>query len=546
MKKLIGMIIALFMLSSICVLADEIQCQDTNELELGQLAKFQDTDNKIYEIKIAIIAGTPNEAKLSINGEITDLLAEDENYKVSDGKTFVITDVNSDSVDFCVDGHKLAVVAENFCSSTSEIEDGVTSIFKDNDGNDYEIKVVHSTSEEVKLSVNGEITDSIAEGESYKLPNAKFLTIDDVGGEVEFCINGEALQLIEENPCFSTNTIEDGQLALFKDDSGNLYEIKIVIILGGEAKLSINGEITKSLSEDESYKLSTGEYLTVTDASGGEVEFCIASKALQVVETNSCSSTNEMQKGETNSFEYPNGKVYEIKASILTSTYAKFEVNGEVTDALKIGESHKLSDGDSITVKSVSNEKVSFCIGGVAGFVVEGDEPEFYCRDSDNGLDYYNKGYIHYKSDTAEFKEYDECGTDVQTGEDVVQEKYCTSDNTIGTKHYHCSEGCKDGACMIPPKEPPEEDELPDIPPHEGEEDIPEEEPEIDPNACEQMGIRKDGKYCSTDKKWENQIEKEEYCDNNFECKSNICVDSKCISGSLIQKIISWFANLFN
>ena len=42
------------------------------------------------------------------------------------------------------------------------------------------------------------------------------------------------------------------------------------------------------------------------------------------------------------------------------------------------------------------------------------------------------------------------------------------------------------------------------------------------------------------------QEEKEEYCDNNFECKSNICVDSKCISGSLIQKIISWFANLFN
>ncbi len=51
-------------------------------------------------------------------------------------------------------------------------------------------------------------------------------------------------------------------------------------------------------------------------------------------------------------------------------------------------------------------------------------------------------------------------------------------------------------------------------------------------------------KYCDIDSQWKKQKNKEE-CDNNFECKSNLCIDSVCVSSGLWQKIMSWFGNLF-
>ncbi len=64
-------------------------------------------------------------------------------------------------------------------------------------------------------------------------------------------------------------------------------------------------------------------------------------------------------------------------------------------------------------------------------------------------------------------------------------------------------------------------------------------------DGCGNIGLRNDGKYCSFDKVLLEQKFPEEQCDNNFECKSNVCVNDKCVSGSLIQKIIDWFKRLF-
>lgn len=60
---------------------------------------------------------------------------------------------------------------------------------------------------------------------------------------------------------------------------------------------------------------------------------------------------------------------------------------------------------------------------------------------------------------------------------------------------------------------------------------------------CYPFGYRKAGEYCSDEGKFVEQGE--ENCDNNFECKSNVCVDGKCVSSSFIQKIIEWFKRLF-
>jgi hypothetical protein len=60
-------------------------------------------------------------------------------------------------------------------------------------------------------------------------------------------------------------------------------------------------------------------------------------------------------------------------------------------------------------------------------------------------------------------------------------------------------------------------------------------------NNCVPICYRVEDKYCSFGGEMFNQKFMEENCDNNCECNSNLCVDGKCVSGSLWQKILVWF-----
>lgn len=62
---------------------------------------------------------------------------------------------------------------------------------------------------------------------------------------------------------------------------------------------------------------------------------------------------------------------------------------------------------------------------------------------------------------------------------------------------------------------------------------------------CYPFGYRKDGKYCSDEGMFKEQLKEDAACENNFECSTNVCVDGKCISSNLIQKIMSFFKKLF-
>jgi len=64
-------------------------------------------------------------------------------------------------------------------------------------------------------------------------------------------------------------------------------------------------------------------------------------------------------------------------------------------------------------------------------------------------------------------------------------------------------------------------------------------------NKCYPFGYRKEGKYCSIEKIWVEQKEEDELCENNFECKSNLCLSDECVSKGLLQKILNWFKKLF-
>ena len=63
-------------------------------------------------------------------------------------------------------------------------------------------------------------------------------------------------------------------------------------------------------------------------------------------------------------------------------------------------------------------------------------------------------------------------------------------------------------------------------------------------NSCS-LGFRVNQTYCSVDGSFISQKATDSSCDNNFECQSNLCINSKCISGSLLDKILSWFKNIF-
>ncbi|NOX71836.1 MAG: DUF333 domain-containing protein [Candidatus Micrarchaeota archaeon] len=140
------------------------------------------------------------------------------------------------------------------------------------------------------------------------------------------------------------------------------------------------------------------------------------------------------------------------------------------------------------------------------------------CIDSDDGLSYYVSG-IAKGTDGSFFA--DICDVDGKT----LQEGICTSDGKVASEKYRCPVACENGKCV-----------------------------ESIENACSgckengkclPIGFRKDGAYCDADKEMKTQKGGNLPCDNNHECKSNVCVNSKCVSPSLIDTIISWFQRFF-
>ena len=66
-----------------------------------------------------------------------------------------------------------------------------------------------------------------------------------------------------------------------------------------------------------------------------------------------------------------------------------------------------------------------------------------------------------------------------------------------------------------------------------------------DTATCSVIGLRSDGRYCSLDQVWEKQKSTDAFCENNFECYSNLCFERRCVSADLVRRIITWFRILF-
>jgi hypothetical protein len=64
-------------------------------------------------------------------------------------------------------------------------------------------------------------------------------------------------------------------------------------------------------------------------------------------------------------------------------------------------------------------------------------------------------------------------------------------------------------------------------------------------NICYPIGFRNDLNYCSGDDfSFHLQKDKQDKCNNNFECKSNLCLNQKCFQNlSLFEKILNFLKN---
>ena len=67
----------------------------------------------------------------------------------------------------------------------------------------------------------------------------------------------------------------------------------------------------------------------------------------------------------------------------------------------------------------------------------------------------------------------------------------------------------------------------------------------LENKKCYPFGYRKSLEYCSINDDKFIQQSKAGVCENNFECRSNVCIDGECISEGLIRRVIEWVKRVF-
>jgi hypothetical protein len=148
------------------------------------------------------------------------------------------------------------------------------------------------------------------------------------------------------------------------------------------------------------------------------------------------------------------------------------------------------------------------------------------CIDSDGGLNYNVRGDVRVNNGEALDILIDSC-----ENQGILNEVYCGGDITK-TLTYDCTienRTCLNGACI------------------EKNESIFYCESGCAFNKkCYPFGYRKTAQYCSEEYIFIKQLDTEGICENNFECKSNLCIDSQCISQGVMQKFFHWLKNSFN
>jgi len=229
----------------------------------------------------------------------------------------------------------------------------------------------------------------------------------------------------------------------------------------------------------------------------------------------------------------------------------------EVTVKLAVTGHHSTYNPHKFTIYFVDQEKEnSPVISNIINKTLLVGKPS--CVDSDE-KDYYVKGktvddVVSFVNPGVGYVE-DQC-----SGQNTLLEYSCfffeentwddgtfwPAGNYSSAIEYNCPFGCENGACIGNKEEVKPNNEPLAIPERD-------ESKRVDyvcggcklDNKCYPFGYRKDGTYCLDNSQFVVQLETGASCDNNFQCSSNVCVSGKCISPSLIDRILDWFRRLF-
>ena len=207
---------------------------------------------------------------------------------------------------------------------------------------------------------------------------------------------------------------------------------------------------------------------------------------------------------------------------------------------------------DSCINEAILNE--FYCKGNVGPYNVTRDcgmegkiclngacvkKEELSCKDSDGGKNYHEKGTINFGGQIV-FEDY--CFNDVFNTNTELKEGVCYEDGSWGELYYQCPNGCVNGACVV------------DVPECVYDSDCDYGYKclnracvkEVVGNICESgclsngkcypMGYRRSGTYCSEDNEFVKLLPSDSSCNNNFECRSNLCIGDECVDQSLINR----------
>jgi len=140
------------------------------------------------------------------------------------------------------------------------------------------------------------------------------------------------------------------------------------------------------------------------------------------------------------------------------------------------------------------------------------------------------------------FLEYDfasRTGVFVINSKPIICPENCKCDSEGYTLECKTEEKCEVGKMLCPDNKCKEKCEITNLTSEECKSGC------IYGDKCLPIGVRVKGAYCSIDTILTSQFGANENCENNFECKSNLCIDSKCVSEGAWKKFINWFSRLF-
>ncbi len=294
-----------------------------------------------------------------------------------------------------------------------------------------------------------------------------------------------------EKPDFSVNGLEISS-ASDAPKEGN-YDRNIFVKIFNSGKEIVPGYL--------SYEIK------VKDENGNDIDSCIMNSYL-----NWFSNKEAIVKGGSCSLNLPAGKL-----TFVTEVDVKKEYN-------------ELNENNNIYTQKI--EILS---------------EDYKCKDSDGGKNFNVKGEIEgYLMEELSIKTFKDTCENVNK----LKEYDCQNDGAkIGYVYENCQYGCKDGVCLtesIPTTTPTQSEEPESV--------ITEDEylkQSCDgclmEDNCVSYGTRLDEKYCSLSKDFLNQRDLGSSCNENYECKSNECLDRECVSTyGLLKRIWVWIKNLFN